>query len=333
MGRCHMIVTLNDNLKEIPDYDLRLRIADAKSMFSSTLKTKFGINDRKELADKVTLIHGNQQTVSHPGLIGLLSHCYTNHLSATISPDDIWTLIVSQIAQIVLQNTEALRDLFTDSKEKKKILVQDGGEIIPVDKFASILKTLINFDASIITPTFSTSTAINAELYSAALCDIASPYYSYSMFMCGIKSINITGTRKDWKLIIDNISSLTQLFIKYLTGDSLIKVINYVSKVITAVKKLTNKDSDWINIFTQQNIGSGSELSINGWILDFIYDVPSITKLENFTNNVTVVPYHSESHGKNYVAIYGGFSYNNTTIDEQKFIGLEYSKIIFRDDR
>ena len=60
------------------------------------------------------------------------------------------------------------------------------------------------------------------------LCDMASPYYNYSMYLCGINKIKMGGTQEDWYTLTKTFNSLIDMFEGHSHSDILVE---YKSRV------------------------------------------------------------------------------------------------------
>lgn len=309
------ILVLNSNLevKDVKNYSI-----DVKHLLGKS---------KNEYVDV-----GHTHNLGITGLIGLLSKAYSNHLNVSISANDIWSLVISQLKECIKSNASSWRHLFTDSPDKEEITVPSGSlDVLPTDLISSILSDKVKFDSTVLFPSFSTlKTNYDRHLHNLFL-DMSSPYYSYSMFCCGIRSIKLDGNLSDWELLNDHCIKLFEIFdlsnsdIKDTAFDAWkSNVLMIASNMIKSFKNPT--DVSWMSdIFTQRNIGSGPELSIDGWISDLYYFQPTIKKIENFSTDIAVVEYKNTTTQKEHALVSGGLSY--AIVND--FIELQYKEFIF----
>jgi len=314
-----MKVLLNDKLlkvENLPEYSLA-------QIIGANVKKILKVDESYQ-----TLASLPQTKLRNVGFLGFLSHAYSNHVKISISPYDIWILIISEVSKFIVSKPEAFRSLFTDSTEKKELTIFTDSEYeMPMDKLSEALASNINFDASILFPELSIQSEESVAMIQALFCEMASPYYSYSMLMCGLPEIKVLGTIDDWKTIRTNFDK----FFNLLSGCYDFK--NYGLRVGIILDNIINsfKSSEvdrvsfWKDIFTEKNIGSGSQREINGWIGHFLIVQQKPLKLENFTNTIGYVRYKNLSSGNSYMSIHGGFDYD---LDEEEFARLRYSKYI-----
>lgn len=314
-----MKLVLNDKLtkaENIPEYSLAQII---------------GANVKKILTPDEsyqTLVTLPQTKLRNVGFLGFLSHAYSNHVKIAISPYDIWILIISEVSKFIVSKPEPFRSLFTDSDKKKEITIFTDAEYeMPMDELSAVLASNINFDASILFPEFSIKSAESVEMIQALFCEMASPYYSYSMMLCGLPEIKVLGMIDDWKNIRTNFNKLFELLNKcYDFKNYPLRVEIVLNNIINTFEcSVQDSISFWKDIFTEKNIGSGSQREINGWIAHFLIVQQKPLKLENFTNTIGYVRYKNLTSGNSYMSVHGGFDYD---LDEEDFAVLRYSKHI-----
>ena len=262
------------------------------------------------------------------GFLGFLSHAYSNHVKIAISPYDIWILIISEVSKFVVSNPESFRSLFTHCDEKQQIVVlSDSLYEMPMDVLSAALASKINFNADILFPKFSMENKESVEMIQALFCEMASPYYSYAMLLCGLPEIKVLGTIDDWKAIRTHFNNLFDLLGKCHNFENYPVRVNTILDSVISSFEYSDQDkvSFWKDIFTEKNIGSGSQREINGWITHFLIVQKKPLKLENFTNSIGYVRYKSLDTGKDLMSVHGGFDYE---LDEEDFACLKYSKHI-----
>lgn len=321
-----MIIKLNTELVESPN---RSYSYDIKTMLERELNPY-----RREKYTAMYKAIGDvpESTLREPGLVGLLSDAYSFHRKVAIAPQDVWMLLISEIAIEVKGQPDLYRELFTDSDSKKELSVASGSMIeIPMDALSDLLGKNVNFDMSCLFPKFTTSTEITDEMTQALFCDMASPYYSYSMFCCGIPEIKLLGTLEDWKTLFDHWCMVGPLLTQY--NESLIEYfVRVEDTLIEFVMTFTDEESNnvefWKNIFTQKNVGSGGDLVIDGWISSLFIKNHGLKKIDNYTTTNAIVKYEQKQTGRKFAAVYGGYHHVR---DDDGFIRLEYSKYIFEE--
>jgi hypothetical protein len=261
------------------------------------------------------------------GLVGLLSEAYKSHLKVAITPQDIWIVLISEIAKEVNTNPEGYRSLFTKSEQKEEISVPSGSSThIPMYALSKALASKVLFDSNLLFPQFSTNTEITTEVLQAIFCDIASPYYNYSMFCCGIPAIKLLGTQEDWQNLQHSWNKLIAIFDTSTMKEYRTKVDNILGQINSTFTTPDGNAKFWMDIFTQKNVGSGGELTIDGWITELFVKKHSFAKITNFTSTHGIVTYTKVETKCEFYRIYGGF---DMTKDSDEFHQLAYSSYVF----
>lgn len=228
--------------------------------------------------------------VYHSGYLGYLAKAWENHYSVVMTPDNIWFMIVNEIALAVKEAPERYTKLFTKTPNKKQwILVPtlDPTSIRP-QLVINALKDRVPIKTDLFLPEFSTSTPMSIMAMNVAFCDVVSPYYSYGTFLCGIPNIRIEGTEKDWSLLLSNLKKLSKLF-KNKLDTYLDRCVMCVDQLIKAAKE---NNSDYFKTMVKlEKCGSGHQFDMNGWILQFLRNNPRKMQLEGLPSHFSKMDY------------------------------------------
>jgi len=262
------------------------------------------------------------------GLLDLYSNAYSYHRPVVFAPHDVWHIVLTELATIIKDNTEVFRPLFTRSPDKIEIIVQ-GYDILDFDAVINELHNLVPVDPDIFLPEFTTQTPGSRCAQYAAFCDALQNYYSYATFLCGIPKIQITGTDADWGKIETNLVLIQDLF----RDLGVNKVIRWLETVTSYIQMVRNtlaggSQENWINIFSQQNVGSGGQKAINGWISEFWYNPPRDRRIEGFAATWVNVPYYNVNTKERFRSIQGPFFQKRNT---DGFVYADYAQIIFQE--
>jgi len=155
------------------------------------------------------------------GLVGSVLQAHADHNRLVITPDNIWTAILTQLSFWVNRHAEALRHVWvpmTAPGEQRKVHVHVG---MSTRNFCSdhIMKYVegMQVDAAPETidliqwalPTFSTTTPTQRAVFGAILMSALKAYYSFEMSIgCGIPEIELCGTVADYQLLRKRIDRL-----------------------------------------------------------------------------------------------------------------------------
>ena len=325
-----LIIKLNSNLKEGEPW----RKCTQKNIIDDLIEDTV----QKKVGHQLTLIKGlldTDEVDSHQkGYLYYLADCYSLHKKVTLSPSDIWYTILTEITSIIHTNSDKCQDLFTTSDKKIDISIhqEKAAEINP-QKLLEKLKDYIPTNVDLFLPIFSTDTEAYKVASAAAFAGGLTMYYNYFTYLCGIPEIKIVGTIMDWTTIKNNLSTICTIFdekgIKAHENKSLSKWSSDISHIIDMIcnglkgEDITEFMKDMVRI---KNIGSGSEMIINGWISNIYCSECDLKKLENFSLCLGILPYKELSSGIEYVAVHGLFS---TKRDYEGFTYPIYDYFIF----
>lgn len=274
---------------------------------------------------------------STSGLLGVVSEAYAHHRKLEIGPHDIWYLLLCELASVIKDNVEALRDIFSKSKDKVEIIIgTDNPTKIDIQTLVAAIIEQVPSDISCMIAEFSTSTEGSRVASYAALCDGLQVYYNYSTMLCGIPEIRITGTNADWTLLYDKWNQVYEMFIKRLVDDRFMawwddvhNIIHHLNAVVgdQDIESPYDSPQDFLQgIFTSRNVGSGGELEIDGWITDLYYKKPLVRKLHNFPSSIATVPFKNFDTGRQFIGVYGALHIERTS---DNFIRAKYSSITY----
>jgi hypothetical protein len=151
----------------------------------------------------------------HP-LLSAVARAFAEHRPLVLSPDAVWLTIAQGVAQHVRLHAEQLRPGLVAHPGRKRLEVVHNG---PMPTDAGSWGTLVESfsrqlagevtDAGLFACDFSTSTGVERIAGQVVLLDAYSPYFSvWLTCVCGIPSIAVTGTVRDWQRIRERVDAL-----------------------------------------------------------------------------------------------------------------------------
>lgn len=202
---------------------------------------------------------------------------YANHRPFTLSPDMIWLLISQGFANHVVNNADELRDLFVKHSGKAELIVQNNKidlnnpESPWEEVFPEISKQIGARTGeeltNAVTANFTTTTPISKVASQITLMRAMSAFFNYNVMVigCGIPSITLEGTTKDWENVLAKAKALRKYKL-----DWWIDALEPELKQFIAASKGKIDKNFWQGMFKIHEQGScGKPTIIDGWIVKF----------------------------------------------------------------
>ena len=213
------------------------------------------------------------------GLIQTVQECYDNHRPLVLTPDVIWLAICQGVSIHINEHYDSLKDIIFVKDKPSQIVVRNDS----LGKGAKHWSKLINDFTqdtkqytkddfySFFVPAFSTTTTIEKTAYQVTLLESFKKAFDYvAETGCGIPSIRVTGTEKDWQAILKKLDMLNQIGLGA-WGNNLKPIVEEFVKVAA------DKPDPifWKSIY--KDASEYARFSISGWIIKFF---PYIKELE-----------------------------------------------------
>lgn len=256
-------------------------------------------------------------TIFHAGYYHYLSTAWYKHYSIVLKPDDIWNIILTELAIKINKDSKTYATLFTTTPETKQTIVVLTGDVESIDPLAVVnaLKNRVPSDVDAFFPEFSTTTAANKMANSIVFCDMVSPYYDYCTLLCGIPKILILGDKEDWLKLTNQIKGLKDIFEKTQLAKYLNVCHNTSIDIYDAICGKNTVDF-FKQIFTIRSCGSGSA-EVNGWMISFIMKNPKQMDEDNLPSHVSSMHYKNLDTGREF-DLYSGIFFS--TLDGEFII-------------
>lgn len=241
----------------------------------------------------------------HSNYMDYLEICWSDHLGAVFTPDILWYSILCEITLIIKDTPDKFRSLFTTSDKKKTIKVYSESDyVIPMDSIVEELTKLVPADSSLFLPQFSTSTTNSIQAFNSAFADMASPYYDYAMYCCGIPLVDVRGSESDYRLIIERVNGLIKLFVDYFSQDGMIW-LNKLKNLCEDIYDNLNSNFFWSEMFSLERCGSGGQVEVSGWWRKLFNKQPSVAFTYNFSTHLSTVEYKNLTTDKEFKMLVG----------------------------
>lgn len=207
----------------------------------------------------------------HP-VVAAVHLAFQDHRPLVLSPDIVWLMIVQGVANHINANAEALRSKFVRHEGRAEIVVRrddfiKGSPENPwPEVFRAFSKTIgehVGPAVDLFRPGFSTTGPVETAAAEVVLLDAMQSYFTYvATSRCGIPSITLEGTRKDWEAVADRAKAFSNL--------GLDRWLSFLSPILGQFVRASRGSVDtafWNSIY-KRHAESGGDV-ITGWITAF----------------------------------------------------------------
>lgn len=209
--------------------------------------------------------------------LGTIKLAYDQHVPLKLNPDKIWFSILSSLGIYINANSEEMRKLFVNHDGKKELVIDMIGsfQTMTEDTYKEFIELVTNLlDESIndklkdwIIPSFSTTKDIDVFNSKIAFMNTMKSYFTYICnFKCGLSSITLDGTLKDYQDLVDKVKKLCEFKKDVLSEWT--STLLYVLEEFVNFKKGNINENFWQTICTYKSGGSGPAKH-GGWFTVF----------------------------------------------------------------
>jgi hypothetical protein len=232
----------------------------------------------------------------HRNFFEYLEKCWGSHLGIVVTPDVLWFTALNELVALVKEMPDTYRHLFTDSHEKRLIVVDTAApEVMPLPELVQALRNHVPTEATLFLPDFTTTTsAVRHSMY-ASFCDMCSPYYNYGMFSCAFPFIQVQGERDDWARLFSQWEQLKPLF------SAADRWMERVGRIFRGCLENLESADWWRKMFHLERCGSGHQTEVSGWLSEMYRVPPGPAYVSNFPTNVAKVEYRQLNRGRDFV--------------------------------
>ena len=225
--------------------------------------------------------------VGKTSLIQGLIAAYKNHYPITISPDMIWILIMQGFSRFMEKYENLVRERFvnfTGKKDLKLERLQYSPYNASKEVWDGIIKEFVqkignNVGKEVVDNLecdFSTTSAVAKVTSQVCIMSAMKQYFTYRVLMagCGISSITLEGSIKDWEKIKSKLEFLSTKALKWWTKHLIPIIDNIITtkKYYSTYGQLNQELIDfWKGMIRLKRKGDLYDPHmINGWIVKFI---------------------------------------------------------------
>ena len=258
------------------------------------IDNKTGIEIQLNANEPLEIFHynldTNEQEIFNEGktsLIQGLIAAYKNHYPITISPDMIWILIMQGFSRFMEKYENLVRERFvnfTGKKDLKLERMQYSPYNASKEVWDGIIKEFVqkignNVGKEVVDNLecdFSTTSAVAKVTSQVCIMSAMKQYFTYRVLMagCGISSITLEGSIKDWEKIKSKLEFLSTKALKWWTKHLIPIIDNIITtkKYYSTYGQLNQELIDfWKGMIRLKGKGDLYDPHmINGWIVKFI---------------------------------------------------------------
>ncbi|ARF12059.1 protein of unknown function DUF4419 [Klosneuvirus KNV1] len=263
------------------------------------------------------------KTTYHDGYMHYLLTAWKADCGIEVAPWHIWNVILHQFCQIVKDQSDKYRHLFTTSSEKTRLVFSDDpesanyfpGTQFDIKIFFDTLQKHIKMDINKFIPQFSGQPDGYAESMMGLFADMVQEYYSCMILGCSIPKVRVRGTSQEWNRLLTTITELEAITgCEYFT--------NIKQPLSELINNLKNKDY-WSKFFYLDRCGSGHQEELAGHIKKFLFNKGKILSNE-LPNMISRYPFKHLPSGSgredhNFIS---GIMYSN--LDSENILVPEY---------
>jgi hypothetical protein len=217
--------------------------------------------------------HGRllDQVAYHP-VVAAVHLAFMDHRPLCLSPDTIWLMIIQGVANHINANAKKLQRRIISHRGKIAIEVRrddfvKGSPENPwaevFNEFSMQIRDHIGPKIDLIVPGFSTTGPVERAAAEVVLLDAMQCYFEYEVHtLCGIPTITLAGTPKDWKTLTERVQAFRKLGLR-----SWLDVVSPILEQFSRAAQGHVDQTFWRSIY-KLNDRSGGPV-ITGWITAF----------------------------------------------------------------
>ena len=211
-----------------------------------------------------------------------LHSSFAEHVPFTFSPEMAWYLIAHEVAVHISLNQDLYRGAFTSSADEEMIEVRDDSLVYgepnnwarSINKVRDPMKEKVpQRTIELMLPAFSSASLETETSLLVLFLNVLSHYYQLRwQTLCGIPSVNLTGTPEDWRKVVSHAELASSEFDRLSPYFSdLLPVLGEISQTASGEEP---DPEFWESIYKYKNESGGPYVS--GWIASFLahYSTP-----------------------------------------------------------
>lgn len=280
------------------------------------VKEKFNLLEQKLLEQvlKESVHSYKTEPHTHSGFAYYLYYSWANEMGICLRPDMLYYTVVCETVSYLTKHSQDYPQLLSrvdnidicinckDCTQTNSIKSTRCAESFGSDTLNNFLSVLIK-DPQLKELMSETSFSDQPENFSEVLkfgwVKMASVHYNLLKSFCGIKSVEITCSEEDWKMLTHKLRKLS---------DIVPDLSQYYEKCISTVEKIaksSNTDGQFFKeiFWLETPCESGHSHGVKGWFSNFY--LSTCDSLEEYPAHANYVPYMDASNGKKYIKTSG----------------------------
>lgn len=233
------------------------------------------------------------------GLLAAVHKAFNDHLDLAISPDVIWITIMQGMSAHVASDPEKFRNAFVSHSGQKELVVRDDSLVkgswnnkwkAVIEGFSEQIASNLNgaVPKSTLGVAFTTTLDNEKVAHIMTFMDCVKSYFRYTvMTKCGIRNIELLGTRDDWVKLSSALDILDTLELSAWKK----QLSSILEHFVNAFDGNIDREF-WAGIYRKSGgRGSGSIAKVSGWITKlFLYTANGLNNSALQTRNAPEDP-------------------------------------------
>ncbi|KAK3988219.1 hypothetical protein QBC44DRAFT_382489 [Cladorrhinum sp. PSN332] len=198
------------------------------------------------------------------------------HLHLEIRPEEVWFTVLTQLNFYMQTHAEQVRHLFVSHSGQETIYIEDYTWTKVLFRFQDAIQSriLTPWLKSWIMPNFSTTTQNDLMTANILMMGLMKSYFRYEGgIICGLPSVTLLGTKKDWVDLKEKLSRLADFGPEPAAYRSRLEPIfkRFVSTFDEPDSEETRQFWNSIVFASYAGYCGSSPLDVSGWITGFLY--------------------------------------------------------------
>lgn len=233
----------------------------------------------------------------HRGYLWYLYSAFMSDAGIEIAPWYLYNIIFHQIAQVIKENVEEYRNIFTPSQEKITIKMETLE--FDINTYTEYIKQLIPNTETFNTffPSWSNPPPYYNECIGGLFADMVQKYYESVIIGCSCPKVRVLGNQEDWDNLYLSIVRIKEIF----NSNNSHTLDKYLWQVIICLENFKynwTKVETWEYFFFVTNCGSGSQESIVGTIRKLLnYDLNTDMLVYQLPDTISRFPFEMAVEG------------------------------------